>query len=152
MNEKKTVSVGFRLSSVLKSLPQSGGTTRSSPAHSKYWSAPCFIHTFLPQAASFLYAATLFLATGITNPSTYDMEICSFQWSRAGPAAFPGKLYESDRGPVFFQLRGALIVVPSLDLFDKDKDPFQVFAVGSLIQFHAERLRFLDIFASRQTL
>src|SRR5262245_59242683 len=79
MNEKKTVSVGFRLTSVLKSLPQSGGTTRSSPTHSKYCSAPCFIHIFLPQVASFLYAATLFLATGITNPSTYDIDFYSSQ-------------------------------------------------------------------------
>src|SRR5262245_29531756 len=79
MNEKKTVSVGLRPTRVLKSLPQSGGTTRSSPAHSKYCSAPCFIHTLLPQAASFLYAATFFLATGITNPSTYDMSVAPSQ-------------------------------------------------------------------------
>src|SRR3954453_11644565 len=72
MNEKKAVSVGLSLAIVLK-LPHSGIPARSSPMHSKYSRAPCFIQMFLPICAIFLYSAILLLGTGITNPSTYVM-------------------------------------------------------------------------------
>src|SRR5262245_34993952 len=72
MKEKNAVSDGFRAASFLK-LPHWGIPARSSPTHSKYCSAPCFIHIFLPHAAIFLYSATFPLGTGITKPSTYVM-------------------------------------------------------------------------------
>src|SRR5262245_16440166 len=72
MKEKNAVSDGFSPAIVLK-LPHSGIPARSSPTHSKYCRAPCFIQTFLPHAAIFLYSAILLLGTGITKPSTYVM-------------------------------------------------------------------------------
>src|SRR6185295_17278679 len=72
MKEKKAVSEGLSLAIVLK-FAHSGIPARSSPMHSKYSRAPCFIHIFLPICAIFLYSAILLLGTGITNPSTYDI-------------------------------------------------------------------------------
>src|SRR3989338_7632638 len=52
-------------------IPPIDFVRRSSPLHSKYSSAPCFLHTFPASAATFLYTPKFLLGTVSTNPSTY---------------------------------------------------------------------------------